>query len=78
MPLAKPAEQAAAESEAATLLADTEDLAGDRNRVSATWARGATPGVVTVETLNQLVRENPVNVSQAIQNWLNRTTPTES
>jgi flagellar biosynthesis/type III secretory pathway M-ring protein FliF/YscJ len=33
-------------------------------------ARANTPGVVTVETLNQLVRENPANVAQAIQNWL--------
>lgn len=29
-------------------------------------------GVVTVETLNQLVRENPANVTQAIQTWLGR------
>jgi flagellar M-ring protein FliF len=29
-------------------------------------------GVVTVETLNQLVRENPTNVTQAIQTWLSR------
>ncbi|HEY0455451.1 MAG TPA: flagellar basal-body MS-ring/collar protein FliF [Verrucomicrobiae bacterium] len=31
---------------------------------------GANQGVVTVDTLNQLVRENPANVTQALQNWL--------
>jgi flagellar M-ring protein FliF len=30
------------------------------------------PGVITVETLNQLVRDNPANVTQAIQTWLGR------
>jgi flagellar M-ring protein FliF len=40
--------------------------------------RGTAPDIVTVETLNRLVRENPVSVSQAIQQWLNRTSPTAS
>jgi hypothetical protein len=31
------------------------------------------PGVLTVETLNQLVMENPNNVTQALQNWLGKT-----
>lgn len=45
---------------------------------SGSALRPMPPGVVTVETLNRLVRENPVSVSQAIQQWLNRTTPTAS
>ncbi|MEW6160714.1 MAG: flagellar basal-body MS-ring/collar protein FliF [Verrucomicrobiota bacterium] len=30
------------------------------------------PGVLTVEVLNQLVRENPNNMSQAIRTWMSR------
>jgi flagellar M-ring protein FliF len=30
------------------------------------------PGVVTVEVLNQLIRENPANMSQAVRSWLSR------
>lgn len=33
------------------------------------------PGIVTVDVFNQLVRENPENVNQALQQWLNRGTP---
>jgi flagellar biosynthesis/type III secretory pathway M-ring protein FliF/YscJ len=31
--------------------------------------------VVTVEVLNQLIKENPQNMTQAIRSWLNRGTP---
>jgi flagellar biosynthesis/type III secretory pathway M-ring protein FliF/YscJ len=30
------------------------------------------PGVVTVEVLNQLIRENPQNMTQAIRGWMTR------
>jgi hypothetical protein len=30
------------------------------------------PGVVTVEVLNQLIRENPANMSQAVRGWLTK------
>ncbi|HMJ91373.1 MAG TPA: flagellar basal-body MS-ring/collar protein FliF [Candidatus Acidoferrum sp.] len=30
------------------------------------------PGVVTVDVLNQLIRENPDNMTQAIRNWMGR------
>ena len=33
------------------------------------------PGVVTVEVLNQLIRENPTNMSQAVRSWLARGKP---
>jgi flagellar M-ring protein FliF len=33
------------------------------------------PGVVTVDVLNRLVRENPDNMGQAIREWLSRTKP---
>ena len=29
-------------------------------------------GVVTVEVLNQLIRENPANMTQAVRTWMNR------
>ena len=29
-------------------------------------------GVVTVEVLNQLIRENPANMTQAVRSWLGR------
>ncbi len=30
------------------------------------------PGVITVEVLNQLIKENPVNMTQAVRSWLTR------
>ena len=30
------------------------------------------PGVVTVEVLNRLIKENPNNMTQAIRDWMNR------
>ena len=32
-------------------------------------------GVVTAEVLNQLIRENPVNMTQSVRSWLTRTKP---
>ena len=42
-------------------------------------ARHALPGkgVVTVEVLNQLIRENPANMTQAVRTWLGRAKPRE-
>jgi flagellar biosynthesis/type III secretory pathway M-ring protein FliF/YscJ len=34
-------------------------------------------GVVTVEVLNQLIRENPANMTQAVRSWLARGKPQE-
>jgi hypothetical protein len=31
--------------------------------------------LVTVDVLNQLVRENPANMSQAVRAWMNRGKP---
>ncbi|MBI3416276.1 MAG: flagellar M-ring protein FliF [Verrucomicrobia bacterium] len=36
------------------------------------WRKPQPPGVVTVEVLNQLVRDNPGNMTQAIRSWLTR------
>jgi hypothetical protein len=30
----------------------------------------AQPGVVTVDVLNRLIKENPSNMTQAIRNWM--------
>jgi flagellar M-ring protein FliF len=32
----------------------------------------AEPGVVTVEVLNRLIKENPTNMTQAIRDWMNK------
>jgi flagellar M-ring protein FliF len=37
--------------------------------------RDGTPGVVTVDVLNQLIRENPSNVSSAVRTWLSTGKP---
>lgn len=33
-------------------------------------------GVVTVDVLNQLIRENPANMTQAVRSWMGRGKPT--
>jgi flagellar M-ring protein FliF len=35
------------------------------------------PGVVTVDVLNQLIKENPTNMTQAIREWMNRGVTTQ-
>ena len=35
-------------------------------------AKGGGPGVITVDVLNQLIRENPQNMTQAIRSWMTR------
>ena len=36
------------------------------------WHPEPQPGVVTVDVLNRLIKENPSNMSQAIRDWMNR------
>jgi flagellar biosynthesis/type III secretory pathway M-ring protein FliF/YscJ len=36
------------------------------------WTREAQPGVVTIDVLNRLVKENPANMTQAIRDWMNK------
>ncbi len=38
----------------------------------AEWHKEPQPGVVTVDVLNQLIKENPDNMTQAIRTWLTR------
>lgn len=38
---------------------------------------GETPDMVTLEVLNRLVRENPVNLGQALRDWMNKGRPQE-
>lgn len=40
--------------------------------------KDATPGVVTVDVLNQLIKENPDNMTQAIRNWMARDKPEQN
>lgn len=37
--------------------------------------KNGNPGIVTVEVLNQLIRENPANMTQAVRTWLARGKP---
>ena len=30
------------------------------------------PGIVTVDVLNRLIKENPANMTQAIRDWMNK------
>jgi flagellar M-ring protein FliF len=36
------------------------------------WTREAQPGVVSIEVLNRLVKENPANMTQAIRDWMSK------
>jgi flagellar M-ring protein FliF len=37
------------------------------------WRREAKPGVVSVDVLNALIKENPANMTQAVRSWLTGT-----
>jgi len=45
---------------------------GGGNGNSQPFRPGSGSGVVTVEVLNQLIRENPANVTQAVRTWMTR------
>lgn len=68
-----------------------ENISGDNSSApeATTSARGPglslpdrrrhnPPGLVTAEVFNQLVRENPANMTQAIQSWLSRGNPPQN
>lgn len=38
---------------------------------------GDAPGVVTIEVLNQLIRENPASMTQAVRSWMSREKPSK-
>ncbi|MBC8095350.1 MAG: flagellar M-ring protein FliF [Akkermansiaceae bacterium] len=42
------------------------------------WTRDPQPGVVTIDVLNRLVKENPANMTQAIREWMNKGRTTEN
>src|SRR6266849_146353 len=50
-------------------------MAGGNGRNPQLWDQPAEPATVTVEVLNQLVRENPDNMTQALRTWLARNNP---
>jgi flagellar M-ring protein FliF len=43
---------------------------GTEGDPAGSWRKEAKPGVVTVEVLNALIRENPGNMTQAVRSWL--------
>lgn len=50
------------------------DLPADGNGGSpGEWRKDAKPGVVTVDVLNALIKENPANMTQAVRTWLTGT-----
>ncbi|MGD1019086.1 MAG: flagellar basal-body MS-ring/collar protein FliF [Verrucomicrobiia bacterium] len=53
-----------ASAESASLTASADSNGNGKARVEE--------GVVTVEVLNRLIRENPANMNQAVRNWLSR------
>ena len=66
------AEQLPTPAQVETTMFATGATAFGNGRGTAGAARPNLQGVINVETLNQLVRENPANVTQAIQSWLTR------
>ncbi|HWH68796.1 MAG TPA: hypothetical protein VNT26_05390, partial [Candidatus Sulfotelmatobacter sp.] len=36
------------------------------------WNSEGMPGVVTVDVLNRLIKENPANMTQAIREWMDK------
>jgi hypothetical protein len=43
---------------------------------NGTYKNGAgSPHLVTVDVLNQLIRENPANMTQAVRSWMTRKNP---
>src|SRR6185503_15205210 len=45
---------------------------GQENPALVGWEQSKEPPVVTVEVLNRLIRENPANMTQALQTWMAR------
>ena len=43
---------------------------GGEGEAGAGWRKDAKAGVVTVEVLNALIKENPANMTQAVRSWL--------
>jgi flagellar M-ring protein FliF len=39
---------------------------------TSSWGHDAGPGVVTVDVLNRLIKENPSNMTQAIREWMDK------
>ncbi len=43
---------------------------GEAGGPAGSWRKDAKSGVVTVEVLNALIKENPANMTQAVRSWL--------
>ena len=54
-------------------LVDAQDLVDRRFGGVAPFE--AEPGIVTVDVLNRLMKENPTNMTQAIREWMNKNRP---
>jgi flagellar M-ring protein FliF len=48
------------------------DSHGNTGNLLSDWQKSPTPPAVTVEVLNQLLKENPNNLTQAIRTWMTR------
>ncbi|MGH7970460.1 MAG: flagellar M-ring protein FliF C-terminal domain-containing protein, partial [Limisphaerales bacterium] len=45
---------------------------GNGHGTPATWSAEPVGGVVTVDVLNRLIKENPANMNQAIREWMDK------
>jgi len=37
-----------------------------------TWGAETSPGVVSVDVLNRLIKDNPSNMTQAVREWMDK------
>lgn len=51
---------------------------GNGHAGPATWNSEPAPGVVTVDVLNRLIKENPANMNQAIREWMDKSPASHS
>jgi len=52
------------------LMASQKGAANGNGLAAPAW--GAEPGIVSVDVLNRLIKENPSNMTQAIREWMDK------
>jgi len=58
-------------------LAQNGNSTGNSNGRFGDFSQEEQPGVVTVDVLNRLIKDNPNNMTHAIRDWMSRGRPTE-
>jgi flagellar M-ring protein FliF len=49
-----------------------QKAAGNGHATAAAWSADDAPGIVSVDVLNRLIKENPANMTQAIREWMDK------